>query len=253
MKRYGNPDVIGAGANHGTHVAGIIAGVPSAQGAMGIAQAARIMAIRTVPDGDERDKDIALAIRFAVDHGAQVINMSFGKAHSPYKNLVDDAVKYADSKGVLMVHAAGNEGEMTGEHPSFPTPYYLDGGRARNWIEVGASSWKGTDSLAALLERQGHDARTAYGGVEAVQVAREYRPDIVLLDLGLPQLSGYEVGRQIRALGGGDPPLMIAITGWGHDENRERTRALGFTHHLVKPVDPAVLMQLLAPAEPAKN
>jgi len=109
------------------------------------------------------------------------------------------------------------------------------------------------DSLAALLERQGHDARTAYGGVEAVQVAREYRPDIVLLDLGLPQLSGYEVGRQIRALGGGDPPLMIAITGWGHDENRERTRALGFTHHLVKPVDPAVLMQLLGPAEPAKN
>ena len=157
IKNYGNSDVIGAGAMHGTHVAGIIGGLATAQGATGIAQSVRIMALRTVPDGDERDKDIALAIRYAVDHGAQIINMSFGKGHSPYKNLVDAAVRYADSKGVLMVHAAGNEGAAAGQQPSFPTPFYLDGGRARNWIEVGASSWKGTDSLAASFSNYGRE------------------------------------------------------------------------------------------------
>ena len=148
VKRYGNRDVTGPDATHGTHVAGIIGSVRDG-GGTGIAQNVRIMAVRAVPDGDERDKDIANAIRYAVDNGAQVINMSFGKAYSPYKALVDDAVRYADSKGVLMVHAAGNDAEDTGENPSFPTPEYLGGGRAVNWIEVGASSWKGRDSLVA--------------------------------------------------------------------------------------------------------
>src|SRR3712207_4182900 len=104
---------------------------------------------RSVPDGDERDKDVANAIRYAVDNGAHIINMSFGKGYSPQKRVVDEAVKYADSKGVLLVPAAGNAGEDVKEHPSFPVPTYLDGGRAQNWIEVGASSWKGLDSLAA--------------------------------------------------------------------------------------------------------
>jgi subtilisin family serine protease len=81
--------------------------------------------------------------------------MSFGKGYSPYKNLVDAAVKYADSKGVLMVHAAGNEGANGETDPSFPTPVYLDGGRAKNWIEVGASSWKAGDALAAAFSNYG--------------------------------------------------------------------------------------------------
>jgi cell wall-associated protease len=147
-KRYGNPDVTGPDASHGTHVAGIIGAIRDG-GGTGIAQNVRVMGIRAVPDGDERDKDVANAIRYAVDNGAQIINMSFGKAYSPYKSLVDAAVKYADSKGVLMVHAAGNDGEDTGVNPSFPTPDYTGGGRAVNWIEVGASSWKGRDSLVA--------------------------------------------------------------------------------------------------------
>ncbi|MEI9945191.1 MAG: S8 family serine peptidase [Chitinophagaceae bacterium] len=75
----------------------------------GVADNVKIMMIRAVPDGDEHDKDIALAIRYAVDNGAKVINMSFGKAYSPEKKWVDDAVKYAESKGVLLVHAAGND------------------------------------------------------------------------------------------------------------------------------------------------
>jgi subtilisin family serine protease len=113
------------------------------------------MMIRTVPDGDERDKDIANAIRYAVDNGANIVNMSFGKGFSPEKAAVDEAVKYADSKGVLLVHAAGNDGENLAEKPSFPTPAYIGGGKPGNWIEVGASSWKGLDSLAAPFSNYG--------------------------------------------------------------------------------------------------
>jgi subtilisin family serine protease len=155
VKRYGNADVTGPDAEHGTHVAGIIAGARDG-GGTGIAPTSvRIMAIRTVPDGDERDKDIALAIRYAVDQGAHVINMSFGKAFSPYKPVVDAAVKYADSKGVLMVHGAGNDGKDLGTNASFPTPLYIDGSRARHWIEVGATSWKSNDSLVANFSNYG--------------------------------------------------------------------------------------------------
>jgi subtilisin family serine protease len=155
VNRYGNANVSGPEPLHGTHVAGIIAALDSL-GVRGIARNVKIMALRTVPDGDERDKDVANAIRYAADNGAHIINMSFGKAYSPYKKLVDDAVKYADSKGVLMVHAAGNEGADVGSAASFPTPVYLDGsGRARNWIEVGATSWKGKDSLVAGFSNWG--------------------------------------------------------------------------------------------------
>lgn len=157
-RNYGNPDVTGPDAMHGTHVAGIIAAVRgNGVGIDGIAPAVRVLSIRTVPDGDERDKDVANAIRYAADMGAQIINMSFGKAYSPYKRAVDDAVRYADGKGVLMVHAAGNDGEDSGEKPSFPTPFYLAGGRAVNWIDVGASSWKGADNLAASFSNYGRD------------------------------------------------------------------------------------------------
>lgn len=88
---------------HGTHVAGIIASL--IRHTNGI----RIMPIRTIPDGDEYDKDVALAIRYAVDNGAKIINMSFGKSLSPHKQWVIDAMKYAESKDVLLVHGAGNE------------------------------------------------------------------------------------------------------------------------------------------------
>jgi cell wall-associated protease len=155
-RAYGNSDVMGPDAKHGTHVAGIIGAVRGApNGIDGIAPNVKLMMIRTVPDGDERDKDVANAIRYAVDNGAHIINMSFGKGFSPEKAVVDEAVKYADSKGVLMVHAAGNDGENLAEKPSFPTPAYVGGGRPNNWIEVGASSWKGLDSLAANFSNYG--------------------------------------------------------------------------------------------------
>jgi subtilisin family serine protease len=124
--KYGNNIVYGPEkeeALHGTHVAGIIAQVRGNNiGGDGIANNVEIMAVRAVPDGDEYDKDIALAIRYAVDNGAKVINGSFGKSYSPHKQWVFDAIKYAEKKDVLFVHAAGNDGENIDldEHNNFP-------------------------------------------------------------------------------------------------------------------------------------
>ncbi len=159
-RMYGNGDVTGPDAKHGTHVAGIIAAVRgNGVGIDGIADSVRIMAIRAVPDGDERDKDVANAIRYAADNGAHIINMSFGKDYSPQKAWVDDAVKYAESKGVLLVHAAGNDAEDIDVTPNFPSA--LLGGsngnaeRAQTWLEIGASSWKGGAELAAPFSNVG--------------------------------------------------------------------------------------------------
>ena len=113
-RNYGNNIVFGpdkADAVHGTHVAGIIAQVRgNNKGGDGVANNAEILVVRAVPNGDEYDKDIALGIRYAVDNGAKVINGSFGKSFSPHKQWVQDAIKYAESKDVLIVHAAGNDG-----------------------------------------------------------------------------------------------------------------------------------------------
>jgi subtilisin family serine protease len=152
----GSADVTGPDASHGTHVAGIIGAERNpANAVMGIAPNVRIMAVRAVPDGDERDDDVARAIRYAVDNGAQVINMSFGKGFSPGKAAVDSAVRYAEGKGVLLVHAAGNDGENNDVVPSYPTPSLDNGTRARLWLEVGASSWKSTAQLATSFSNYG--------------------------------------------------------------------------------------------------
>ncbi len=158
QRAVGTGDVTGPDALHGTHVAGII-GARRGDGAamQGIAPNVEIMAVRAVPDGDERDLDVARAIRYAVDNGAQIVNMSFGKAYSPAKASVDSAVSYAESKGVLLVHAAGNDGENNDETPSYPTPLISGGARARNWIEVGASSWKPLAALPADFSNYGRE------------------------------------------------------------------------------------------------
>jgi subtilisin family serine protease len=107
-----------------------------------------IMPIRCVPNGDERDKDVANSIRYAVDNGAKIINMSFGKSYSPYKYVVDDAIKYAESKGVLFIHACGNDAKNVDVSKNFPTPYYDNGSRCATWIEVGASDYYVSDLSA---------------------------------------------------------------------------------------------------------
>ncbi len=155
---YGNNDVIAKDTDnfHGTHVSAIIAAKRgNGIGIDGVADNVQIMAIRAVPDGDERDKDVANAIRYAVDNGAQVINMSFGKAFSPNKSYVDEAIKYAESKGVLLIHAAGNSGKNTDIENNFPTKNLGKKKVAGNWIEVGASSWGEGDKLAASFSNYG--------------------------------------------------------------------------------------------------
>lgn len=144
-KNYGNNHYEGPDAQHGTHVAGIIAGLPQGKEIQhGIAsKVAKIMTVRAVPDGDERDKDVANAIRYAVDNGAKILNMSFGKPVSPGKNVVWDAFKYAEDKGVLLVKAAGNENEDVAEHLAYPTNYKNVNDEkpfVNNVIVVGAST-----------------------------------------------------------------------------------------------------------------
>lgn len=153
---YGNNHIKGPDALHGTHVAGIIAAMRNNNtGINGIADNVKIMVVRAVPDGDERDKDVANAIRYAVDNGAKVINMSFGKYYSPDKKVVDDAVKYALSKDVLLIHAAGNEAKNKEIEQSYPSRDLLDGSIASNWIEVGASSYKAGKSLIGNFSNYG--------------------------------------------------------------------------------------------------
>lgn len=155
---YGNPNVMVSknAALHGTHVSGIIGAVRNnGVGMNGVADNVRIMMVRAVPDGDEHDKDIALAIRYAVDNGAKVINMSFGKSFSPEKKWVDDAVKYAESKGVLLVHAAGNSHENLDTSFNYPTPVFENDYRAPNWITVGASGDPKAGGLTAGFSNYG--------------------------------------------------------------------------------------------------
>ena len=104
----------------------------------------------------------------------------------------------------------------------------------------------GADSLAEMLRLMGNDTRTAYDGQQGVAVTGDFRPDVVLMDIGLPKLNGYEAARRIREQPWGKHAVLIAVTGWGQDEDRRRSHDAGFDHHMVKPVDPAALMKLLA-------
>lgn len=139
---YGNNDVMGPGPMHGTHVSGIIgAQRNNGIGVDGVADQVKIMTLRVVPDGDEYDKDIALGIRYAVDHGAKIINMSFGKSFSPEKKWVDSAIRYAEQNDVLLVHASGNESADIDTKENFPNPWLSQWQtKASNYITVGASS-----------------------------------------------------------------------------------------------------------------
>jgi len=155
-RNYGNNDVMASTPTHGTHCSGIIAGVRNnGKGGDGVADNVRIMMLRAVPDGDEHDKDIALAIRYAVDNGAQIVSMSFGKDFSPQKHWVDDAVKYAEKKGVLLVHAAGNDSKNIDTEDNFPTANYIDSKKASNWITVGASGDPKNGGITARFSNYG--------------------------------------------------------------------------------------------------
>ena len=158
--KYGNNNVIGPEkkeALHGTHVAGIVAQTRNNNlGGDGVANNVQILTVRAVPDGDEYDKDIALGIRYAVDNGAKVINGSFGKSFSPHKQWVYDAIKYAESKDVLFVHAAGNDAKDIDFADNYPTDSddkkteYAD-----NVITIGALNYEYGDKVVARFSNIG--------------------------------------------------------------------------------------------------
>jgi CheY-like chemotaxis protein len=102
------------------------------------------------------------------------------------------------------------------------------------------------ESLTILLSLAGHETRAAYDGLEAMEAAETFKPNVILLDIGLPKLNGYEVARKIREQPWGETMVLVALTGWGQEEDRRRSREAGFNHHLTKPVDPVALKNLMA-------
>ncbi|WP_412061623.1 S8 family serine peptidase [Rubrivirga sp. IMCC45206] len=232
---YGNADVAGPDPNHGTGVAGLVAAARGNDlGIDGVAPA-RIMVLRAVPGGDERDKDVANAIRYAVDNGARVINMSFGKAYSPAKDAVDAAVAYAVENGVLLVHAAGNSAEDIDTADNFPTRTFLDGTRTDGWLEVGASG-PDAKALAASFSNYGRESVDLFapgagvtslkpgGGIQTANGTSFASPVVAgvaaLVMAYFPDLTAEEV-RQI---------LLDSATRFGDDTPRPGTEeAVSFT------------------------
>lgn len=155
---YGNNNIMvnNNAALHGTFVAGVLgADRNNYTGVDGMGDNVRIMSLRVICEGEFHDKDLALAIRYAVDNGAQIINISFGKNYSPHKKWVDDAVKYAAQKDVLIVHAVGNASKNLDSSYNFPTSQFLDGTRAENWIAVSASGDPAAGGLTTSFTNYG--------------------------------------------------------------------------------------------------
>jgi subtilisin family serine protease len=231
-KIYGNGNVKGPNvedALHGTHVAGIIAQIRgNGKGGDGVvANNVEVMAVRAVPNGDEYDKDIALAIRYAVDNGAKVINGSFGKDYSPHKEWVWDAIKYAASKDVLIVHAAGNDAKDIDTEPNFPTDEVNGTEISDNLLTIGALNYECGTKLVADFSNYGtknvdvfapgvkiwatipnnkyvYEQGTSMASPNAAGVAalvRSYYPNLtasqvkhILMDSGTPIVSTVTVG-----------------------------------------------------------
>jgi PAS domain S-box-containing protein len=143
----------------------------------------------------------------------------------------------------LVKENGGRVKEGKDETTSAPTPAPLPAARR---ILVVDDDRDAADSLALLLRLWGHEVRTSHDGQSALKAARSYQPDLVLLDIGLPGLNGYEVGRQLREEFGKEQMLLVAMTGYGQEEDRRRSQQAGFDHHWVKPVDPVALRALLA-------
>jgi len=152
---YGNNMVNAQNPYHGTGMAGTIGALYNGVGINGVARNVKLMILRALPNGDENDKDIALAIRYAVRNKASIISCSFGKSYSMHHEFVQKAIKEAENAGVLIVHAAGNDGRNNDSIPTYPTGFYANGQRAANWISVGASTSKDDEGLVAYFSNYG--------------------------------------------------------------------------------------------------
>ena len=178
---YGNGDVKGPNADHGSMVSGIIGAVRNnGVGVNGIATGVKIMALRSIPNGDEYDKDVALSIRYAVDNGANIINMSFGKYYSPMESEVYAAIKYAESKGVLMIAASGNEGQDVDATTHYPTPYSETGDLVSTWLTVGANSKDFEDKMTANFSNYGAEKVHIFApGVKVISISPDDSYDMM--------------------------------------------------------------------------
>ncbi len=243
-KIYGNNNVIGPtaeGALHGTHVAGIIAAVRHNNiGIDGVADHVRIMPVRTVPDGDEYDKDVALALRYAIDNGAKVINTSFGKEFSPHKEWVYDAVKYAAEKDVLIVNAAGNDTKNVDVQLTFPDDNINGKEFTDTMITIGALNYEYNENLVASFSNYGKNNVDLFSpGVQIYATVPENKykfldgtsmaaPEVAgvaaLIRAYFPKLKAREV-KQILMESGLTPTVKEVLVG-GRGEEGEAKRML---------------------------
>ena len=237
-KIYGNNNVIGPtaeGALHGTHVAGIIAAVRHNNiGIDGVADHVRIMPVRTVPDGDEYDKDVALALRYAIDNGAKVINTSFGKEFSPHKEWVYDALKYAAEKDVLIVNAAGNDTKNVDVQLTFPDDNINGKEFTDTMITIGALNYEYNENLVASFSNYGKNNVDLFSpGVQIYATVPENKykfldgtsmaaPEVAgvaaLIRSYFPNLKAREV-KQILMESGVTPTIKEVLIG---EENEEK-------------------------------
>ncbi|BDD07371.1 S8 family serine peptidase [Aureibacter tunicatorum] len=188
---YGNADVVATDNRHGTHVAGIIgANRENELGVQGIAEHVELMCLRAVPDGDERDKDIALAIRYAVDHGAKIINMSFGKKYSLNTEAVNAAIDYAHQNDVLMVKSAGNNALDNDEVLYYPLVTH-DMKESAHWLVVGATKPEMDEDLVATFSN--------YGKKNVDVMAPGYKINSTLPDGKYGKLSGTSMATPLVA------------------------------------------------------
>ena len=243
-KIYGNNNVIGPtaeGVLHGTHVAGIIAAVRHNNiGIDGVADHVRIMPVRTVPDGDEYDKDVALALRYAIDNGAKVINTSFGKEFSPHKEWVYDALKYAAEKDVLIVNAAGNDTKNVDVQLTFPDDNINGKEFTDTMITIGALNYEYNENLVASFSNYGKNNVDLFSpGVQIYATVPENKykfldgtsmaaPEVAgvaaLIRAYFPKLKAREV-KQILMESGLTPTIKEVLVG-GRGEEGEAKRML---------------------------
>ena len=206
----------------------------------GVADHVRIMPVRTVPDGDEYDKDVALALRYAIDNGAKVINTSFGKEFSPHKQWVYDALKYAAEKDVLIVNAAGNDAKNIDVQPTFPDDN-IDGKEFTDtMITIGALNYEYNENLVASFSNYGKNNVDLFSpGVQIYATVPENKykfldgtsmaaPEVAgvaaLIRAYFPNLKAREV-KQILMESGLTPTISEVIVG-GPDEEQEAKRML---------------------------
>lgn len=257
-KFYGNNDVSAPHNDHGTHVAGIVGAVNNnGLGMDGICRKVELMVVRMVPNGDEFDKDVANAIYYAVDNGAHIINMSFGKGYSPQSEVVYLAIKYAEDKNVLMIHGAGNDAANIDRTSNFPNAYYpFQKQPCSTWMEIGASSANGDETLLGAFSNYGKKRLDLFAPGVAIYSAK---PDdtyefadgtsmaspvvagvAALIKSYFPKVSAAELKQLLLDSSNKYPKLTVYAPGWSHEGgNKSKLKKLSRNGGVVSAVNAA--------------